>query len=97
METKEIKTALAVSWAIRATGKMSHAGFDTCMENVKKLIPDILWDKYKLGMANLHAHQNVFEFIEEAGNSLPEEIQILIGGDMPSIDRLKEILRSVKE
>ncbi len=95
-ETDDLKLALAVSWAIRATGKMSHAGFDACMENVKKFVPVEIWDKYYMGMANLYAHEGIFDFIEETANSLPENIQIMIGGDMPSIERLKEALRIVK-
>ena len=99
MENGIMKTdlfkALAVSWALRAMGKSSHAGFETCMRNVRDIAPDIIWNKYNLGHVTLHAHENLERFIRDISNELPPEIREMIGGDMPSIERIEEAIREM--
>jgi fatty acid/phospholipid biosynthesis enzyme len=99
MDMKEKETgllkALAVSWAIRATGKASHAGFNACMEEVKSIVPDSVWERYKMEMDTLHYHPGVERFILEVKKEIPKEVQKLIGGDMPSIDKIKRELKEI--
>ena len=87
--------SLAVSWALRATNKSSHAGFNACMENVRDIVPETIWDKYDLEHATLHAHRNLDKFIDDIRKELPPEIQKIIGSDMPSIEKIKEKIKEI--
>ncbi|WP_297216938.1 hypothetical protein [Thermoplasma sp.] len=70
MTAEELKLALALSWALRADGKMSHAGFNACMRELAKVTPVELWDHYGLDGATLHAHENLQRFIREVETSI---------------------------
>ena len=83
--------ALAVSWAMRATGKSSHAGFFNCMEEVKGIVPDEIWASLK--DSTLHAHARLDRYIRETLDELPDDIARMAGGDMPSIEMIEEELR----
>jgi hypothetical protein len=84
--------ALALSWAVRAMGKMSHAGFNACMAHVKSIVPDSVWNKYGMGKDNLHHHPGIERFVREVKQEIPPEIRELVGGDMPSINRIEREL-----
>jgi hypothetical protein len=88
--------ALALSWAIRACGKMSHAGFNSCMENVREIVPDSVWDRYNMGRDTLHYHPGVEKFIQEVMQEIPPEIQEMVGGDMPSIQKIERKLEEIR-
>ena len=47
METKHeiLRMALAISWAWRASGKESHAGFHACMERFRGYAPEEVAEK----------------------------------------------------
>lgn len=85
--------ALAVSWAMRATGKSSHAGFFNCMEEIKDIVPDEIW--VNLQDCTLHAHSRLVRYIEETLEELPDDIKEMVGGDMPSIEKIEEKLREM--
>jgi hypothetical protein len=87
--------ALAVSWAERALGKMSHAGFIACMEEVRQIVPESVWERFKMGKDTLHNHPGIVKFIEEVKKEIPPEIRELIGGDMPSIQRIERELHEI--
>ena len=87
--------ALAVSWAVRALGKMSHAGFNACMSHVKEIVPSEVWGK--VNGATMHYHDPLKEWVVEMKKALPEDVVALIGGDMPSIDRLQKMADEFEE
>ena len=88
--------ALSVSWAERALGKMSHAGFNACMAHVKEIVPPEVWDKVK--SATMHYHDPLKNWVEEMKvNEIQKEMLSLIGGDMPSIDRLQKMADEFEE
>ena len=87
--------ALAVSWALRAMGKSSHAGFNACMENLRDIVPETIWDRFELGHVTLHALRNLEKFVEDIRKELPPEIQEMIGGDMPSIEKIEEKIKEI--
>ena len=96
MERKQVLLkALAVSWAVRALGKMSHAGFNACMENVSALVPENVW--YSIAEADLNYNDPLKEWVVEMKKALPKDIVVLIGGDMPSIDRLQRMADALEE
>ena len=81
---------LALSWAMRAMGKGSHAGFNSCMENVRDIVPDDVWNR--ISKASLHFHDPLETWIVDTKKQIPLEIAWMIGGDSPSIDRLQKKL-----
>ena len=85
--------ALAVSWAIRADGKMSRAGFYSCLKEVEKIVPDDVWEDIR--NSTLHAHDSLNIFIENVMNELPDEYKNMVGGDLPSIEIIEEKLREI--
>ena len=81
---------LALSWDMRAMGKGSHAGFNTCMENIRDIVPDDVWNR--ISKANLHFHDPLEKWVKEMQNEIPKEIRNLTGGDTPSLARLQGLI-----
>lgn len=92
---QQILKSLAVAWAERAIGKMSHSGFYACMDHVRHIVPSEVWDK--LSNATLHYHTPLEIWIKEVKKEIPTELLSLIGGDMPSIDRLQKMTDEFEE
>ena len=87
---QDILKALAVSWAERALGKMSHAAFNNCMEHVRGIVPSDVWKV--LSKATIHYHDPLEMWIKGMREfQIPSEVAWMIGGDSPSIDRLQKM------
>jgi metal-dependent hydrolase (beta-lactamase superfamily II) len=50
-----------------------------------------------MGKDTLHHHPGIVKFIEEVKKEIPPEIRELIGGDMPSINRLERELQEIEK
>lgn len=90
---KNLLKALAISWAFKAIGKGNHGnhiGFNACMENVRDIVPDNVWNR--ISKASLHFHDPLETWIVDTKKQIPLEIAWMIGGDSPSIDRLQKKL-----
>jgi len=93
---QSIFKALAVSWGERALGKMSHAGFNSCMEHVRNIVPEDVWSR--IGNATMHYHDPLQKWIKGMKESeIPSDLAWMIGGDMPSIDRLQKMADELED
>ena len=91
-----LRKALAVSWAWRASGKESHAGFHACMEHFRVYAPEEVGAK--VGRASLHYKEPILRWANEAFQELKTtapEIASLVGGTSPHIERLTVLLEEV--
>ena len=98
METKHeiLRMALAISWAWRASGKESHAGFHACMEHFRAYAPEEVVEK--VSRASLHYKEPIVRWANEAFQELKAtapEIASLVGGTSPHIERLTALLEEV--
>ena len=98
METKHeiLRMALAISWAWRASGKESHAGFHACMEHFRVYAPEEVGAK--VGRASLHYKEPILRWANEAFQELKAtapEIASLVGGTSPHIEKLRALLEEV--
>ena len=98
METKHeiLRMALAISWAWRASGKESHAGFHACMEHFRGYVPEDVVEK--VSRASLHYKEPIVRWANEAFQELKAtvpEIASLVGGTSPHIERLTALLEEV--
>ena len=88
--------ALAISWAWRASGKESHAGFHACMEHFRVYAPEEVGAK--VGRASLHYKEPILRWANEAFQELKAtapEIASLVGGTSPHIEKLRALLEEV--
>ena len=91
-----LRKALAVSWAWRASGKESHAGFHACMEHFRVYAPEEVGAK--VGRASLHYKEPILRWANEAFQELKAtapEIASLVGGTSPHIEKLRALLEEV--
>ena len=98
METKHeiLRMALAISWAWRASGKESHAGFHACMEHFRGYAPEDVVEK--VGRASLHYKEPIVRWANDAFQELKAtapEIASLVGGTSPHIEKLRALLEEV--
>jgi len=93
---QSIFKALAVSWGERALGKMSHAGFNSCMEHVRNIVPEDIWNK--ISKATMHYHDPLESWIKGMKESeIPSDLVWMIGRDLPSIDKLQKMADELEE
>ena len=91
-----ILKTLAVSWGERALGKMSHAGFNSCMDHVRQIVPEDIWKI--ISKSTMHYHDPLKTWIKGMKESeIPSDLAWMIGGDMPSIDRLQKMADELEE
>ncbi len=90
MRRQNLLKGLAVSWAMRAIGKGSHAGFNACMEEVRSIVPDEVWNR--ISTANLHFLDPLKRWVEEMKTEIPADVWVMVGGDTPSIARLQGLV-----
>ena len=91
-----LRKALAVSWAWRASGKESHAGFHACMEHFRGYAPEDVVEK--VGRASLHYKEPIVRWANDAFQKLKAtvpEIASLVGGTSPHIEKLRALLEEV--
>ena len=93
---QSIFKALAVSWGERALGKMSHAGFNSCMDHVREIVPEDVWRV--ISKSTMHYHEPLEKWIKGMKErEIPSDLIGMIGFDMPSIDKLQKMADDLDE
>ena len=86
IEKQKVLKALCLSWALRAMGMQSHAGFTSCMERVLNYCPDEV--RAELEKQTVHHHEFLYSWVQRELVSSPD-VGDIVGGDLPTIQYLE--------
>jgi flagellar biosynthesis/type III secretory pathway protein FliH len=87
--------AFAVSWTMRAMQKGSEKGFTESMEEVQKIVPERIWNK--LSKATFNFYEPLESFLKEMEKEIPEDLWEYIGGDIPSLIELDQMIQRAND